>query len=178
MRRHPPSYVPATLTGQITHPLASEVLRSSEASFGIPLMLVHSFAAIHALCRYMPFPGAQPTRVVSTMTFLKHKVTCRHTRSIAGHFYETLLRRGLAGARRGSPAGHFRSFHADSRAGHLLVYIQWLWRWKGFRRLDRVVRGGVHPQCGSTLSVDWESSTGTCPRGLVDRAPLNNDTVI
>ena len=155
MRRHPPSYVPATLMGQITHPLASEVLRSSEASFGIPLMLVHSSAAVHALCRYIILPGAQPTRVVSTMTFLKHKVTCRHTRSIAGHFYETLLRRGLAGARRGSPSRSLQviscRFTSRSRVGlHPVVVVEGGISWTG---PGREGEGCIHSAAARCLST-------------------------
>ena len=31
--------------------------------------------------------------------------------------------------------GHIMSLQTDSRAGHLMLYIQWLRRWGGFRRL-------------------------------------------
>ena len=53
-----------------------------------------------------------------------------------------------------------------------LVYIQWLLQWKGFRRLDRAVKGGggastvwQHVVCRLGV-VDWVLPTRTCRLGV------------
>ena len=65
-----------------------------------------------------------------------------------------------------------RSSQTDSRADHVLVCIQWLLQWKGFRRLDRVVKGGggastvwQHAVCRLGV-VDWDLLTRICRLGV------------